>query len=188
MNTEQVQFRIRDHAPDTLFLEEEVQRAEAALLRTLEGALPGSTVRVDFQEVRIASAAVRGLLRRPLRRLHGGEQAELRDRFIALDNVRTNWHSLDVTLRAEDAIAIAHREAHDVAQLVGKQDVAVRATYDFVRSRDAVTANMIMQQFDLTIAAAGNRLATLARYGLVRRFDQRPTPTGGREYLYKGIR
>lgn len=187
MNTKNVRFLLRAHTLSAPFLAEDVRDAEAALLRVLEEAPSGVTVRVDFDRVRIASDAVRGLLRRPLRRIQGAEQAELRDRFIALDNVSDSWHSVDVTMRAEDTIVVVHRQMHDPAQLLGKPDAAVTATYDFVRSSVTVTANMVMNAFGLTIAAASNRLATLAKHGLVRRIAQRPTPSGGREYIYQAI-
>jgi len=178
---------LSSHVHSAPFLEDDVREAEALLLQLLENAPFGTTVRVDLEGVRIASAAVRGLLRRPLRRLQGGEQAELRDRYIVLDNVSDSWHSVDVTMRSEDAIVAVHRQLHDPAQLLGKTDPAVRETYDFASSRDAVTANMLTKQFGLSIAAASNRLATLARHGVIRKIDQRSTASGGREYVFHAI-
>lgn len=187
MNANPTYLRVKDHAGQAPFLEDDVRDAEARLLLALEEAPPGTIVRVDLEGVRIASAAVRGLLRRALRRLYGGEQAELQDRFIALDNVSDSWHSVDVTMRAEDAIVVAHRQLNDPPQLLGKLDPAVATSYDFASARDTVTANMVMKHFDLSIAAASNRLATLSKHGLVRRIDQRATASGGREYVFRAI-
>lgn len=167
---------------------DDVRDAESALLGVVASAPQGTIIRVDFSEVSIASEAVRGLLRRPLRRIHGGEQAEAPERYIVLENVGRNWHSLEVTLRYEDLVSIAYRAASSEPELAGKADPAMAETYEFVRSVPDATAKLVMVRFGLnTIAAASNRLASLLKSALVRRVEERPTGAGGRQYVYTAV-
>jgi hypothetical protein len=190
VNTTPVKFRLADHVAKgaVAFLATDVQDAEKGLLELLDTTALGTIVRVDVARVRIASAAVRGLLRRALRRIQGGDQAELLDRYIVLENIGDSWHSFDVTLKSENLLVTGYRSASDRASLLGEPDIAVAETYRFMQNKEYVTAKMVMAHFELnTIAAASNRLATLLKYGLVRRVEERPTVTGGRQYLYQAI-
>lgn len=176
-------LRLADFGPE-FFGEEQTAQAELRLLSALESLPQGGLIVIDFAETRIASEAARQLLKRALLRLGSGE---LEDRFVVLDHVEPSRYSVDAMLRREGLTAVERTASGP--RLIGKQDPVAVATFEFVAGGDEVTAKAVMDKFDLqNIAAATNRLSSLAKMGLVRRTGPRPLPTGGREYVFAAVR
>jgi len=170
-------------APD-LFEANDALPAEAALLERLASLPEDALLVVDFAKVRIASEAARQLLRRALIRTMSGEY---RNRFLVLVNLDRSRYSVDAMLRLEELTVVLRTPTGP--SLLGKKDRVSAETFDFVASGEAVTAKMVMDHFALqNIAAATNRLSSLAKQALVIRFGPRALPTGGREYLYAAVR
>lgn len=181
-------FRFGERFPDLKapFVAADVAAAELELLHELESAYPAAIVRIDFDGIRIASGAVRALLRRPVRRIVGGDLAELSGRYLVLENVGDSWDSVAVTLRDEGIAMVAYCKKGDEPEVLGKTDAALTETYRFVRASGEATAKAVMDTFRLnTIAAASNRLATLAKHALVHRVDDKRA--GMRQYVYHAI-
>lgn len=177
-------LRVRDVGNSDLFEASDAVAAETEILKKL-GALPeGGLLVVDFAKVRIASEAARQLLRRAIMRITSGEY---RDRYVVLENLDRSRYSVDAMLRLEELTAVLRGPSGP--SLLGKRDRVAAETFDFVATGEAVTAKMVMDHFGLqNIAAATNRLASLAKLALVRRLGPRALPTGGREYVFSAVR
>jgi hypothetical protein len=184
--TEAFPFRVRDHVADKVpFVKTDAEAAERALLQRLDGFADPTLLPIDFTGVRVSSEAARQLLRRPLLRVTGGE---LTDRYLVLGDLGDSQYNVEVMLAAESLTAI-ERTFDDGPVLRGRVDPAVRATYELLLAVPTATANLVLEELNLTnISTATNRLSNLAKLGLARRVERRPVPGGGREFVYAAVR
>ena len=143
----------------------------------------GALLIVDFTGVRAASEAARQLLRRAILRLASGE---LDDRFLVLDHLEKCRYSVDAMLEKEALVAV--ERTAEGPKLRGAVEGVASETYAYVASQDAVTAKQVFDHFQLQgLAAATNRLTTLAKLGVIRRTGVRSLAGGGREFLYGAV-
>lgn len=183
-------FRIVDHLPDQknllLFTGDDARPVEAALLARLEAVRPGSVLPVDFTSVRVASEAVRQLLRRAIKRIVTDAEE---GRFIVLDHLSHSRYNVDVTLRGEGLTAVERLHDGTSARLLGQIDPAVRETYLFALAQGEVRAKDVLEHFELAaISTATNRLANLAKLGLAYRTSAESIAGGGRQYVYAAVK
>ncbi|MHB1096397.1 MAG: hypothetical protein ACYC3F_09495 [Gemmatimonadaceae bacterium] len=181
-------FRLRPGVADdstiTLFGESDTEQHEADLLVRLENLPSAMVLAVDFSGVRIASAAARRLLRRPMLRIASGE---LPDRFIVLEDLGESLYSVEAMLSGEQLMAV--ERTADGPVLRGDVDPAALETYEALVAERTMTANALKDRLSLSsISAATNRLTNLAKRGLAWRLEQRPAAGGGREYIYAPVR
>lgn len=178
-------LRLAIHVDEGIaFLDSDTVNAEAALLQMLESAPPGSLIPIDFSDVRVASAAARRLLKRPILRLRAGELA---DRYVVLEDLGESEDNVSIMLRDENLPMV--ERTNSGPRLLGSPDVAVDQTWSFLAARPVSTASEVKEALALTsISSATNRLTSLAKLCLARRIDQRTVPGGGREFVYSAVR
>ncbi len=178
-----LQSAIPGYSAAALFTHEEAAPLEAALLDRLAALPPGGLLAVDFERTRIASEAARQLLRRAILRITSGE---FEDRFLVLTHLDRSRYSVDAMLRREGLTTVERTPEGPV--LIGQVERVAAETFAFASTKDAVTASMVYDHFELQgIATATNRLTSLAKAALVRRAGPRPLPSGGREYVYSAV-
>lgn len=177
-------FLVREYVGEIAFLAEDAEKAAAALLSRLDVLPPASLLVVDFAERKVASDAARALLRRPLKRIVGGE---LEDRYLVLKDLGASEYSVGVMLKGEGLVAVERTD--EGPELQGAVDPAVRDSYEKLLSSGTLTASQLRDALQLNnISTATNRLTNLAALGLARRIEFRPASKGGREYVYAAVR
>lgn len=177
-------FLVREYVGEIAFLAEDAEKAAAALLSRLDALPPASLLVVDFAERKVASDAARALLRRPLKRIIGGE---LEDRYLVLKDLGASEYSVGVMLKGEGLVAVERTD--EGPELQGAVDPAVRDSYEKLLSSETLTASQLRDALQLNnISTATNRLTNLAALGLARRIEFRPASKGGREYVYAAVR
>ena len=140
---------------------------------------------VDFSSVRYLDfSCADELFGKLLSRL----AADLAGRYLVLTGLLpTARENVDAALKLRK-LACVSRMSGGEAEVLGEPPPELLETWKLARDRGALTVKDLVKEFDIATNAASNRLAKLARLGLIAKVRTEGMESGGRVFVYECVR
>ncbi len=154
-------------------------------LSHLQKAQPQTVIAIDCKNVKFMDfSAADEFLRKLLNRIMG---KELNNVYVLLTNVSPlARENISAALNLNKQVILISNSEKETEPL-GPLHPQLKETWQLVKHKGNLTARDLADTLNIPINTSSNRLAKLARLGLIYQADKKGASGGGQEYLYECI-